>query len=57
MQGFLFSGAKPAREIDSWLTQVVLPRKAAWIEAAAGADNPADDAPHAAVSAPGALAA
>jgi EAL domain-containing protein (putative c-di-GMP-specific phosphodiesterase class I) len=57
MQGFLFSGAKPAREIDSWLTQVVLPRKAAWIEAAAGADDPLDDAPQAGVSAPGALTA
>ena len=31
MQGFLFSGAKPAAEIDAWLRQTVLPRKAAWI--------------------------
>ncbi len=31
MQGYLFSGARPAMEIDAWLQQVVMPRKAAWI--------------------------
>jgi predicted signal transduction protein with EAL and GGDEF domain/DNA-binding response OmpR family regulator len=31
MQGYLFSGARPAVEIDAWLQQVVMPRKAAWI--------------------------
>jgi PAS domain S-box-containing protein len=42
MQGYLFSGAKPAAEIDAWLQQTVLPRKAAWIAAAAEDDEPAD---------------
>jgi predicted signal transduction protein with EAL and GGDEF domain/DNA-binding response OmpR family regulator len=40
MQGFLFSGAKPASEIDTWLRQTVLPRKAPWI--AATGDEAAD---------------
>jgi PAS domain S-box-containing protein len=31
MQGYLFSGAKPAAEIDVWLQQTVLPRNAPWI--------------------------
>jgi len=31
MQGFLFSPAKPADDLDRWLEQMVLPRKAPWI--------------------------
>ena len=31
MQGFLFSKALPPDELERWLTQTVLPRKAAWI--------------------------
>ncbi len=31
MQGFLFSAAKPVDELDRWLEQTVLPRKAPWI--------------------------
>lgn len=31
MQGFLFSKAQPADDIESWLKQTVLPRKAPWI--------------------------
>ena len=43
MQGYLFSGAKPASEIDTWLQQTVLPRKASWIataEAAQAGEQP-----------------
>jgi predicted signal transduction protein with EAL and GGDEF domain len=38
MQGFLFSRAIPAAEIERWLQQTVLPRKAPWIAKAAGND-------------------
>jgi predicted signal transduction protein with EAL and GGDEF domain/CheY-like chemotaxis protein len=38
MQGFLFSRAIPAREIERWLQQTVLPRKAPWIGQAARGD-------------------
>ncbi len=47
MQGYLFSRPLPADEVESWLQQTVLPRKAPWIgkvgeadalEAARGAD-------------------
>ncbi|HEY2929375.1 putative bifunctional diguanylate cyclase/phosphodiesterase, partial [Piscinibacter sp.] len=31
MQGFLFSKAQPPEDIESWLKQTVLPRKAPWI--------------------------
>ena len=31
MQGFLFSKALPPEELEHWLLQTVLPRKAAWI--------------------------
>jgi predicted signal transduction protein with EAL and GGDEF domain/DNA-binding response OmpR family regulator len=48
MQGYLFSGAKPACDIDTWLQQVVWPRRAAWIRAA-DEDEP-DDAPLVVVS-------
>jgi predicted signal transduction protein with EAL and GGDEF domain len=34
MQGFLFSKAIPADEVQPWLEQVVLPRKAPWIGSA-----------------------
>ncbi len=54
MQGFLFSGAKPAAEVDAWLEQVVLPRKAAWIAVGEHRVGEANEAPLA--SLPGALA-
>jgi hypothetical protein len=31
MQGFLFSRPIPPDELESWLQQTVLPRKAPWI--------------------------
>ncbi|MBA3590472.1 EAL domain-containing protein, partial [Methylibium sp.] len=31
MQGFLFSKALPPEELEQWLSQTVLPRKAPWI--------------------------
>ena len=31
MQGFLFSKALPAGEVETWLQQTILPRKAPWI--------------------------
>jgi predicted signal transduction protein with EAL and GGDEF domain len=34
MQGFLFSRAVPPNELQRWLEQTVLPRKAPWIGAA-----------------------
>ena len=54
MQGFLFSGARPAAEIDLWLEQAVLPRKAVWIAADEHDEGGASDAPR--VSLPGELA-
>jgi len=39
MQGFLFSRALPPDELELWLKQTVLPRKAPWI-VQAGADRP-----------------
>jgi PAS domain S-box-containing protein len=39
MQGFLFSRAVPATDLQRWLEQTVLPRKAPWIGTALGADN------------------
>ncbi len=38
MQGFLFSKALPADELQRWLEHTLLPRKAPWIGAAADAD-------------------
>jgi EAL domain-containing protein (putative c-di-GMP-specific phosphodiesterase class I) len=35
MQGFLFSKALPPDDLENWLQQTVLPRKAPWIGAAA----------------------
>ncbi|MFN3415172.1 MAG: putative bifunctional diguanylate cyclase/phosphodiesterase [Caldimonas sp.] len=43
MQGYLFSRPLPAAELEQWLRQTVLPRRAAWMPA-----------PEAAVAAPGA---
>jgi hypothetical protein len=31
MQGFLFSKALPPDDLETWLKQTVLPRKAPWI--------------------------
>ena len=39
MQGFLFSVARPAGEIDTWLRQTVLPRKAPWVSSASSTDS------------------
>jgi len=41
MQGFLFSRAVPADELQRWLEQTVLPRKAPWIRDAGEDDTPA----------------
>jgi hypothetical protein len=54
MQGYLFSGAKPAAEIDAWLQQVLLPRKAQWMALSKDDDGGVGDAPP--VSVPGVLA-
>jgi predicted signal transduction protein with EAL and GGDEF domain len=37
MQGYLFSRPMPADDVELWLEQTVLPRKAPWIAAAPGA--------------------
>ena len=42
MQGFLFSRAVPPEELQRWLENTVLPRKAPWIGAAADMDNGPD---------------
>ncbi len=39
MQGFLFSKPQPPDEIEQWLQQTVLPRKAPWIGQAGNADD------------------
>jgi PAS domain S-box-containing protein len=38
MQGFLFSRPQPPEDIEAWLNQTVLPRKAPWIGKAGSAD-------------------
>ena len=38
MQGFLFSKPRPPEDIEAWLRQTVLPRKAPWIGKAGDAD-------------------
>jgi EAL domain-containing protein (putative c-di-GMP-specific phosphodiesterase class I) len=43
MQGFLFSRPIPPDDIEKWLQQTVLPRKAPWI-AQAGGDRSLDPA-------------
>ena len=40
MQGFLFSRPQPPEDIEAWLQQTVLPRKAPWIVKAGDADLP-----------------
>ena len=50
MQGFLFTKALPAAELEQWLAQTVLPRKAPWIgqvEDAEAAPDPLARAPRA----------
>ena len=39
MQGFLFSRAVPPEELQRWLQETVLPRKAPWIASAVMADG------------------
>ena len=39
MQGYLFSRPMPPDEIERWLQQTVLPRKAPWISAVEGGDQ------------------
>ncbi len=51
MQGFLFSKALPADELERWLNDVVLPRKAPWI-GQTDKDNAAEDASPAAAAEP-----
>jgi hypothetical protein len=41
MQGFLFSKALPPDDLEVWLQQTVLPRKAPWIGAVDDAADPA----------------
>jgi sensor c-di-GMP phosphodiesterase-like protein len=38
MQGFLFSRPKMPDEIEAWLAETVLPKKAPWIGRASGSD-------------------
>ena len=40
MQGFLFSRPQPPEDIETWLQQTVLPRKAPWIGKAGDAELP-----------------
>ncbi len=54
MQGFLFSGAKPADQIDVWLEQVVARRNAVWIESGARTDDASQEQVLAGVGVPGA---
>jgi EAL domain-containing protein (putative c-di-GMP-specific phosphodiesterase class I) len=42
MQGFLFSRAVPADDLQRWLENTVLPRKAPWIGTASGSDPSVD---------------
>jgi predicted signal transduction protein with EAL and GGDEF domain len=39
MQGFLFSKPQPPEDIERWLQQTVLPKKAPWIGQAAASDS------------------
>ena len=43
MQGFLFSRPLPPDDIERWLEQTVLPRKAPWIAAAGAAAGEAGE--------------
>ena len=40
MQGFLFAKALPPDDVEAWLRQTVLPRKAPWIGAASDEPTP-----------------
>ena len=42
MQGYLFSRPLPPEDIERWLEQTVLPRKAPWISAVEGVDQTED---------------
>ncbi|HPP82664.1 MAG TPA: hypothetical protein PLZ50_03745, partial [Rubrivivax sp.] len=42
MQGFLFSRPVPPEELQTWLEQTVLPRKAPWIGRATPNELPPD---------------
>jgi len=56
MQGFLFSKALPPEELEQWLAQTVLPRKAPWIGQVEGSDAGSELAPRPEVRAlPGSL--
>ncbi len=48
MQGFLFSRAVPSEDLQRWLEQTVLPRKAPWIGAAVDAEPAPTSEPRAA---------
>ena len=50
MQGFLFSKPQPPEDIERWLQQTVLPKKAPWIGQATAGDTPSRRAPCAAAS-------
>jgi EAL domain-containing protein (putative c-di-GMP-specific phosphodiesterase class I) len=43
MQGFMFSKALPPEEIERWLAQTVLPRKAPWISASPSSELTGSD--------------
>jgi predicted signal transduction protein with EAL and GGDEF domain len=46
MQGFLFNRAVPPEELQRWLEQTVLPRKAPWIGSAVDmSDDPGELTP------------
>ncbi|MDP1790778.1 MAG: EAL domain-containing protein [Methylibium sp.] len=47
MQGFLFSKALPPEELEQWLAQTVLPRKAPWIGQVEDSDAAAESVPRA----------
>ena len=52
MQGFLFSRPVPAEDLQRWLEQTVLPRKAPWIGSALNIDAAGGDPPRAAIGRP-----
>jgi len=42
MQGFLFSKPQPPEDIERWLEQTVLPKKAPWIGQATSGESASD---------------